>query len=169
MSGEASQLLPGGGSLSVGLRVAMPWTEGIRPVQKAVSTLGAAGCGTVVQGCEALACFPSQGGAVLTLLPPRLSVPWPKLLLPRRGAERTCLQPPTQFVLETWSLGVEEGRGSQLLRGESWKSLPPGVDLPYLPAGRLREWVGWGHRALTDDGDRTAQEASPPPPPSPPQ
>lgn len=42
MSGEASQLLPGGGSLSVGAPgVAMPWTEGIRPVQKAVSTLGA--------------------------------------------------------------------------------------------------------------------------------
>ena len=39
----------------------VPWTEGIRPVQKAVSTLGAAGCGTVAQGCEALARFPSRG------------------------------------------------------------------------------------------------------------
>lgn len=97
MSGEASQLLPGGASLSVGLRVAMPWTEGIRPVQKAVSTLGAAGCGTVVQGCEALVCFPSRGGAVLTLLPPRLSVPWPKLLLPRQevGREHVCSPPPS--------------------------------------------------------------------------
>lgn len=55
---------------------------------------------------------------------------------------------PPSFMLETWSLGVEESRGSQLLRGESWKSLPPGVDLPYLPAG-AQKWVGWGHRALT--------------------
>ena len=49
MSGEASQLLPGGASLSVGLQLAVPWTEGLRPVQKAVSTLGAAGCGTIAQ------------------------------------------------------------------------------------------------------------------------
>lgn len=49
VSGEASQLLPGGASLSVGLWVAVPWTEGLRPVQKAVSTLGAAGCETVTQ------------------------------------------------------------------------------------------------------------------------
>lgn len=77
VSGEASQLLLGGGP---GLRPGgYAVTEGIRPVQKAVSTLGAAGCGTC-SGCEALGLLPSQGGAVLTLLPPRLSVPWPVAL-----------------------------------------------------------------------------------------
>ena len=49
VSGEGSQLLPSGASLSVGLQLAVPWTEGLRPVQKAVSTLGAAGCGPVAQ------------------------------------------------------------------------------------------------------------------------
>ena len=83
------------------------------------------------------------------------------------GGERTCLQPPTQFVLERWSFVIEESRGSQLFQGESWKLLPPWCGSPLPAHGAARGgWVGGTEPSRMVKTELPRRSAPPAPPTS---
>ena len=109
MSGEASQLLPAGPACLWGSRWLCRGPRASGRFRRPSAFWEQLAVGPLLRDVRPWLAF-HPGGAHLASSSPVCALA-KALASWAGGGERTCLQPPTQFVLERWSFVIEESRG----------------------------------------------------------